>query len=110
MGEPVGLPGELGALAAGAGRLWAIDATRESSRLDPRRGRAVIRAKVRTGEGLGDITVSAGSVWVTDWAAHMVLRFDPPTGGVIARIPAGHQPEKLAGVGGDISVSDAAAG
>jgi streptogramin lyase len=39
-----------------------------------------------------------------------VLRLDPATGRIIVRIPAGDQPEKLAGVAGDIWVSDAGAG
>ena len=65
---------------------------------------------MRAGEGLGDIAVSAGSVWVSDWAAHVVLRLDSTTGRVIGRIPAGDQPEKLAGVAGDIWVSDAGTG
>jgi streptogramin lyase len=111
VGEPVGLPGELGALDAGAGLLWAIDCNKGIVYgLDPRRGAVEIRAKLRAGEGLGDIAVSAGSVWVSDWASHAVLRLDPTTGRVIGRIPAGDQPEKLAGVAGDIWVSDAGAG
>ena len=111
VGEPVGLPGEVGALAAGAGRLWAIDCNEGIVYgLDPRRGAVEIRARVRAGEGLGDIALSAGSVWVSDWASHVVLRLDPSTGTVIERIPAGDQPEKLAGVGSDIWVSDAGAG
>ena len=111
VGEPVDLPGELGALDAGAGRLWAIDCNKGIVYgLDPRRGAVEIRAGVRAGEGLGDIAVSAGSVWVSDWAAHVVLRLDSTTGRVIGRIPAGDQPEKLAGVAGDIWVSDAGTG
>lgn len=111
VGEPVDLPGELGALDAGAGRLWAIDCNKGIVYgLDPRRGAVEIRARVRAGEGLGDIAVSAGSVWVSDWAAHAVLRLDPSTGEVIGRILAGDQPEKLAGLAGDIWVSDAGAG
>jgi hypothetical protein len=106
-GEPVGLPGELGALAAGGGRLWALDCNKGIVyALDPRRGAVEIRARLRNGEGLGDITFSAGSVWVSDWAAHVVVRLDLTTGGVIARLPAGDQPEKLAGAGRDIWVSD----
>jgi hypothetical protein len=97
VGEPVALPGELGALAAGAGRLWAIDCNKGIVYgLDRRRGAVKIRATVRAGEGLGDIAVAAGSVWVSDWAAHVVLRLDATTGKVITRIPAGDQPEKLA--------------
>jgi streptogramin lyase len=111
VGEPVGLPGELGALDAGAGRLWAIDCNKGIVYgLDPRRGAVEIQARVRAGEGLGDIAVSAGSVWVSDWASQVVLRLDPATGRIIVRIPAGDQPEKLAGVAGDIWVSDAGTG
>jgi DNA-binding beta-propeller fold protein YncE len=109
--EPVDLPGELGALDAGAGRLWAIDCNKGIVYgLDPRRRAVKIRAQVRAGEGLGDIAVTAESVWVSDWASHVVLRLDPTTGRVIERIPAGDQPEKLAGVAGDIWVTDAGAG
>jgi streptogramin lyase len=111
VGEPVDLPGELGALDAGAGRLWAIDCNKGIIYgLDPRRGAVEIRAEVRAGEGLGDIAVSAGRVWVSDWAEHVVLRLDPTTGRVLGRLPAGDQPEKLAGVSDDIWVSDAGAG
>jgi streptogramin lyase len=111
VGEPVGLPGELGAIAAGGGRLWALDCNKGIVyALDPRRGAVRIRSRVRAAEGLGDIVVSAGSVWVSDWAAHAVLRLDPTTGKVIGRIAAGEQPEKLAGVAGDIWVSDAGTG
>jgi streptogramin lyase len=111
VGEPVGLPGELGALDAGAGLLWAIDCNKGIVYgLDPRQGAVEIRARVRADEGLGDIAVSAGSVWVTDWASHVVLRLDPTTGKVGERIPAGDQPEKIAAVAGDIWVSDAGAG
>jgi streptogramin lyase len=109
--EPVDLPGELGALDAGAGRLWAIDCNKGIVYgVDPRRRAVKIRAQVRAGEGLGDIAVTAESVWVSDWASHVVLRLDPTTGRVIERIPAGDQPEKLAGVAGDIWVTDAGAG
>jgi streptogramin lyase len=111
VGDPVGFPGELGALDAGAGRLWAIDCDKGIVYgLDPRLGAVEIQARVRAGEGLGDIAVSAGSIWVSDWASHVVLRIDPTTGRVVERIPAGDQPEKLAGVDGDIWVSDAGAG
>jgi virginiamycin B lyase len=47
---------------------------------------------------------------VSDWASHTVLRLDPATGRLLERIPTVDQPEKLAGVGGDIWVSDPAAG
>ena len=111
VGDPVDLPGELGALAAGAGRLWAIDCNRGIVYgLDPSRGAVDIRARLRAGAGLGDIAVTAGSIWVSDWASHVVLRLDPMTGKLIERIPAGDQPEKLAGVASDIWVSDAGAG
>jgi hypothetical protein len=111
VGGPVGLPGELGALDAGAGLLWAIDCNRGIVYgLDPKRGAVEIRARVRAGEGLGDIAFSAGSVWVTDWASHVVLRLDPTTGKVSERIPAGDQPEKIAAVADDIWVGDAGAG
>jgi streptogramin lyase len=54
--EPVSLPGEIGAIDAGAGRLWAIDCNKGIVYgLDPRRGAVKIRASVRAGEGLGDI-------------------------------------------------------
>lgn len=111
VGEPVDLPGELGALDAGAGLIWAIDCNKGIVYgLDPRRGAVEIRARVRAGVGLGDIAVSAGSVWVTDWASHAVLRLDPTTGKVSEQIPAGDQPEKIAAIAGDIWVSDAGAG
>ena len=111
MADRVGLPGELGALDAGGDRLWAIDCNKGIVyRLDPGRGAVEIRARLRRREGLGDIAIAAGSVWVSDWESHVVLRLDPTTGNVVARVPAGDQPEKLSGEAGDIWVTDAGAG
>jgi virginiamycin B lyase len=57
----------------------------------------VERIKVQVGPGW--LAVGFGSVWVTKIDSHLVLRIDPVTDKIIAKIPVGSDPELGIGMG-----------
>ena len=54
----------------------------------------------------GYVTTGAGAVWQTDYENDTLVRIDPVTESVIARIPVGLQPEGVAVTAGSVWVAD----
>jgi YVTN family beta-propeller protein len=68
--------------------------------LKPSEGTATVRATIPLG-GANRLAIGAGSVWVTDDGAGQLVRVDPRTNRVVARIAAGQSPQGVAvGEGG----------
>jgi streptogramin lyase len=66
-----------------------------------------IAARIRVPVGPAWLETGFGSVWVTDILHHQVLRIDPSTERVVARIRVGSEPELGLGVGfGSVWVPD----
>ncbi len=54
----------------------------------------------------GYVTTGAGAVWQTDYENDTLVRIDPVTESVVARIPVGLQPEGVAVTAGSVWVAD----
>jgi YVTN family beta-propeller protein len=93
----VTVPAQPIAVAVGFGSLWAVDAAGTVLRLDRATGRP--RGRVDAGGRLFNVWIGAGSVWTADDAAGAVVRIDPRTNRVAARIPVGDGPSDLAFAG-----------
>jgi DNA-binding SARP family transcriptional activator len=82
--------------------VWFTD-KKELVRVDAAEGIAVDRYHLiaaTTNYGLAWVTRCSGSLWVADNPDSRVLRVDPTTGGVLARIPAQHPYAIACGDGG----------
>jgi len=82
------------ALAAGDGEVWAVSPTTGlATALDARTGKVLAEvafaAKPRHFWALAGAAVGAGAVWVTDAPAHQVIRIDPTSDRVAARVDTG---------------------
>jgi serine/threonine-protein kinase len=97
------------ALSIGNDRVWAT--TRpgtgrgELVRIDPRTN-AVDGPPVRAGEALVAVAAGADAVWVADEAANAVARVDPLSGEIVARVPVGAAPARLAVAPGVVWVAN----
>jgi hypothetical protein len=110
-------PGSVSAVAYGFGSVWisSYDGSREGwiTRLDPTNGRRL--AHISTGDvfptwetGGGGLTAGAGSLWLAGAAARgetgavhaFLLRIDPETNAVVARLDLG------TGSGADVTVDE----
>ena len=77
-------------LGGGEGALWRIDPVTGA----PTRSTSI-------GEGnLAAIALGAGSVWVASQGDDALLRVNPRTGGVVARVPLPGTPQDVALAGG----------
>jgi YVTN family beta-propeller protein len=91
-------------VAAGAGSVWVADGSEGTlSRVDPRSNAVAETIRVGEREALVSpvaqaVTVGWGSVWLTS-GADRVLRIDPATGAVRARIAVPVEPVSLAAAG-----------
>jgi DNA-binding SARP family transcriptional activator/ABC-type branched-subunit amino acid transport system substrate-binding protein/DNA-binding beta-propeller fold protein YncE len=72
------------AVAAGAGGIWITDGSSMLHRAEPRTGRIVRRHDLRI--PLNDVAVGEGAVWAISGSSATVLRIDPRTGKVTARV------------------------
>jgi DNA-binding SARP family transcriptional activator/ABC-type branched-subunit amino acid transport system substrate-binding protein len=72
-------------IAAGAGGIWITDGSQVLRRADPANGAIVRRHDV--GVPLNGVAVGEGAVWAISGSSAKVLRVDPRTGRVTARIP-----------------------
>ena len=77
-------------IAAGAGGVWITDGSRLLRRADPATGSVVRTYDV--GDRVNGVAVAAGAVWAISGPSATVLRIDPHTGRVVARIPIVAQP------------------
>ena len=57
------------------------------------RSAAAVVAMIPVGPGATQVTVGAGGVWVAVWDAGKVVRVDPATNRIVARIPVGRPQE-----------------
>jgi len=71
-------------VAAGAGGVWITDGSSTLRRAEPRRGRIVGRYDVSA--PLNGVAVGEGALWAISGPSATVLRIDPGTGKVTARI------------------------
>jgi glutamine cyclotransferase len=71
-------------LAAGAGGVWITDGSSLLRRADPASGAIVRRFDVRV--PLNGVAVGEGAVWAISGSTASVLRIDPRSGRVTARI------------------------
>ena len=98
-------------IASGEGAVWVGSSTDSTvTRIDPELGRVV--KVIKTGvndEGLYNIAAGAGGVWAADIYGD-VVRIDPRTNKVVARIRLGVEPRVIAIAGDDVWVSVAAPG
>jgi YVTN family beta-propeller protein len=94
-----------GALAVGAGAVWAMsDAKATLMRIDPARNAIVARIKVDVPEAAA---AGDGAVWLSNPSEDTVTRVDPATNTVAATIPVGRQPEGIAVSPGAVWVANA---
>jgi virginiamycin B lyase len=91
-----------GAVAIGAGSVWAVDDT-GLLRLNARTG--VRQAHVDLPFPVAGLIVAAGSVWATDQARSAVWRIDPRSNTVVGTITVGEHPAGVAGGGGSVWVA-----
>jgi streptogramin lyase len=82
--------------------LWVLLATTAASAL-PQAGPT---AKIEVGAQAGFVLPAAGSIWTTDLALGRVVRVDPATNAVVARIPFATRPFGLAFGAGSVWVAD----
>ncbi len=90
------------AVAATPDAVWVATADGRVLVVDPKRNR-VADSVDAGGPSLGftqTITVGAGGVWLAEPLAEQVVRIDPRTGRVVARIPAGAATTVAVGEGG----------
>lgn len=93
-------------LAVGPGAVWALDSL-VLSRIDPRTNRVAARIAHRE-DFPQAVAVGAGSVWIAGGTTSTgyVLRVDPATRRVVARIPITHGPRDIAVAAGAVWVSN----
>jgi DNA-binding beta-propeller fold protein YncE len=97
-------PGHPFDIAFGPSGLWVTDWVSPSlSLVDPEQNR-VIATRTDLGGGAAGLLVTSDAVWVSDSQADMVLRVDPRSSSVVARIPVGRLPLALASLDGSIWV------
>jgi streptogramin lyase len=109
---PVGR--SVGAVAAGAGALWAVSpASATIVRIDPRTGRATDHVPIVARQGPDApaptaIAATAGSVWVLNRNTATVTRIDPATLGIHSTVRLGVErvPVDIAAVGATAWVAD----
>ena len=104
-GRSVDLFGTPIAVANGFGSVWALDSFGTLTRLAP--SSAEVEAEIEVGSSAPyNIWMGAGSVWVADDAGGEVIRVDPVSNDVVARIPVGDGPASMAFSGGQAWVAN----
>ena len=89
---------EESSVAAGAGRVWALSADGELVTLHPRTNKVSVH---RAPAGATALRAGFGALWVTNYDAGSLMRVDPASHKVVARIAVGSGPRFLAvGEGG----------
>jgi YVTN family beta-propeller protein len=96
-------------MAVGEGAVWLTDYDGNVVRADQHMG---AWPRIYLGPGFDSIAVGAGAVWVANSRRGTVVRIDPQTNRVTARIKVGDTPRALAADGGRvwIAVSGSASG
>jgi hypothetical protein len=114
-GLPLTLPpGKVVALAAGAGGVWAGSRTgsrnpflvRHVARIDPVLG--TVSQTMNVPNGVQDLAVGAGFVWVLNRTKRVVTRIDVTAPDDRRNVPVGHDPQRITFGGGYVWVTNAA--
>jgi len=85
VGAPIPVPGQPGAIAAGAGSIWVTSLAEDAvTRIDARSGQ-VQGEPTRVGRDPAGVAVGEGKVWVANFEDDTVTRLDPATGRVVGR-------------------------
>jgi streptogramin lyase len=99
--ERIALP-SANALAVGTDAVWATTAPPQGSRkrgalarIDPKLNR-LVGPPLPLGRDLADVAVAVDAVWVVDRAGDSVVRLDPSTMRMRARVPVGQDPAFVA--------------
>ena len=104
-GRTVELFGTPIAVANGFGSIWALDSFGTLTRLAE--SSAEVEAEIEVGSSAPyNIWMGARSVWVADDAGGEVIRVDPVSNEVVARIPVGDGPASMAFSGGKAWVAN----
>ena len=104
-GRTVELVGTPIAVKNGFGSIWALDSFGTLTRLAE--SSAAVEAEIEVGSSAPyNIWVGAGSVWVADDSDGGVIRIDPVSNDVVARIPVGDGPASMAFSGGKAWVAN----
>jgi YVTN family beta-propeller protein len=88
------LPDEQADVALHGGALWVAPSYGLLTLINPRTG-AVRRPAIETGHGQTVVAVGAGSIWVADREANIIVRADPASGATTP-IPVGNGPTGIA--------------
>jgi DNA-binding beta-propeller fold protein YncE len=85
VGSPIPVPGQPGAIAAGAGSVWVTSLAEDAvTRIDARTGQ-VQGEPTEVGRDPAGVAVGQGGVWVANFEDDTVSRLDPATGRVVGR-------------------------
>ena len=96
----------LGAIAVGAGAVWALDPDAGRLwRIEPSG-----QVSIDVGAGADAVAIGAGAVWVTNSLLGQVLRVDPATDTVTRRVALGGTPRDLDVAGSRVWVAVSGAG
>jgi len=98
-GDPIRVGESPRSVVTGEGFVWVVSSgeNNQLTRVDPDSGE-VSGQPIDVGFNAGEVTTGDGAVWVADAGEDRVLRIDPRSNRVVARI------DVQAGVGGDIAV------
>jgi DNA-binding SARP family transcriptional activator len=86
------------AVALGGGALWVGGVTGQVWKVDPVTGVPILGSRLI--EGVAGVAFGADAVWVTSVSEPQLVRLDPDTGDVEARIPIGGTAEAVVVAGG----------
>jgi YVTN family beta-propeller protein len=73
-------------------------------RLDPASGLGLVRSFPRAGLGPSGVLVAPGAVWVALSREDSVIRIDPASGAVVAKVPTGSRPLAMVELAGSLWV------
>jgi virginiamycin B lyase len=108
----IAIPANSGALAVGAGAVWATsDAVPILTRIDPGTNTVVARTRIASKNvcpdlpgSCGEAAAGNGALWIARVSDNSVLRIDPRDNSLAATIPVGPQPEGIATTPGAVWV------
>jgi streptogramin lyase len=86
-------------ISSGAGAVWVADNASSIWRFGPGRSR-----RMRVGSQPLDVAATSKSIWVADYGDRTLVRFDPTSGRVVARIKLGRRPVAVAAGGRVVGV------
>jgi virginiamycin B lyase len=108
----IAIPSNSGALAVGAGAVWATsDSVPILTRIDPATNAVVARTGIASKNvcaelpgSCGEASAGNGALWIARLSDDSVLRIDPRDNSLAATIPVGPQPEGIASTPGAVWV------